>query len=1211
MSDLRRLADFENNTKDQELDNNTDAFDFNASGGLMVTSAAAPGPRRLRGDNHGNHSTLAMVAGLLLPASICAYPACMVPGRPGQLNPPSWGPDQRSYPFRTWTRDVLIWSVAVSDWDPSRKAASLAMRLTGPAQDYVRAMPPATLINGGMINGVQTDPLTYLIHSLCERFGQLGEEQQLSAMTELMTFTRHQNERIDALLARFDQVRQRARDTGGLMLNIEGMAWVLLRAVGVNDSQLLTLLQPTQGRFPRTVPELDALQVLLRRMGHVLEHSPGNLAAALGRGGPPRGHFFMGEQQPETQHPAQDGWGSYDDWTGQSGRYQQLPSEPAYLGSGADDVDSGTDSDTASSLGESTYDLSTADIPAEMRGNESAVAQSLFWAYERAKKAWRSFMQKPTRRVRRYLKKKGYTKGKGKYGGKRAGQFLADLSEEQTEGIFAGFRKGKGKGNSGRGKGAGGSPADGGAHMANRSTGKGKGRDRNPIGPDGQVMKCHGCSSEYHLWKDCTQRPAGNAQPIHYTSPLAGIVPAASRPAEAMVLMASVESDITISSSWDRVSVPTAGAGRGTASTQQPIPPFPFPAAYQVGAGIGPPADDDAVMTPAGPQAQEDPFQQADPWPTMPQQQQPLLQENVQRDPWRWFQPLRSIGRGISAATSQIGYRVDPPPGFEAESLPSTINVSEQDIPAPERDEQPPADEQVPMRSYLESTAVQPNYTLWPGMEVTPEGSTIPDQPNAVLRRSDYSTNMTSEQRMVLETLHQTSIRYHLPRELPTPQTNSGDAHVILYQEFHQTQQEGIQIAWSEREARRYRQTKGKGKGDGTSVDGAEVEYDGMDTSCSICLEDFVRGEHVVRLRCHHLFHTDCWTEQLVADQRPTCPNCRGTGTVIARFRFIMPDPGTPPGTPQPPTPREFGTPESSYPWWIGLAATELQEGLSILVDPGAYTNLCGEQWARRAASLALGGGFTPSEKRMAKPLSVHGVGNGSNTAEWQLSLPITLTDTQQTTTVHSFEAPIVAQGGSELPALLGLGSLQAKNAIMDMNATAPRLIFPGNTPPEINVGPGSTILPLKAAPSGHLCIQVGNYSRLSEQGGLRQQQMSLLTADHPAGEVSSASSSSERSPTRSQTPSPQVAQSPGQSQDHSGTESVDSSRRLGLPVPAAAGPIGPSAELRNIRTVRADRWINAPLPGLRETVWVTDRDMAARSRSRDEPPPAPNEPAD
>ena len=172
------------------------------------------------------------------------------------------------------------------------------------------------------------------------------------------------------------------------------------------------------------------------------------------------------------------------------------------------------------------------------------------------------------------------------------------------------------------------------------------------------------------------------------------------------------------------------------------------------------------------------------------------------------------------------------PGGVEAESLPSTLNASENDIPVPEPEEQTFENNQVPMHSYLESTAAQPNYTMWPGMEVTPQGSAIPDQPNAVLRRSDYSTNMTQEQRLVLETLHQTSIRYHLPRELLTPEASAGEANVALYQEFHQTQQEGVEIAWAERETRRWRQLKGKGKGEGASE--AEVEYDGMDTSCSI-----------------------------------------------------------------------------------------------------------------------------------------------------------------------------------------------------------------------------------------------------------------------------------------------------------------------------------------------------------------------------------------
>ena len=132
------------------------------------------------------------------------------------------------------------------------------------------------------------------------------------------------------------------------------------------------------------------------------------------------------------------------------------------------DYDSGTDTDTASSEGNTTYDL---DFLPEIASHPGAVAQYLFWTSERAKKAWRSYMQKPVRKVRRFLWKTGKGTGKGKGGGKRFGkgngtvpQHLASLQDAQMEQLFASFRKGKRKG---KGK-------DGGdALISNRSTGEG------------------------------------------------------------------------------------------------------------------------------------------------------------------------------------------------------------------------------------------------------------------------------------------------------------------------------------------------------------------------------------------------------------------------------------------------------------------------------------------------------------------------------------------------------------------------------------------------------------------------------------------------------------------------------------------------------------------------------------------------------------------
>ena len=54
----------------------------------------------------------------------------------------------------------------------------------------------------------------------------------------------------------------------------EMYSWLLLRACGVNQNQLLNILQPMQGRFPNTEQEFNVMELTLRRMGHILENAP-------------------------------------------------------------------------------------------------------------------------------------------------------------------------------------------------------------------------------------------------------------------------------------------------------------------------------------------------------------------------------------------------------------------------------------------------------------------------------------------------------------------------------------------------------------------------------------------------------------------------------------------------------------------------------------------------------------------------------------------------------------------------------------------------------------------------------------------------------------------------------------------------------------------------------------------------------------------------
>ena len=106
--------------------------------------------------------------------------------------------------------------------------------------------------------------------------------------------------------------------------------------------------------------------------------------------------------------------------------------------------DSGTDTDTVSDDGgyNAAEDADIADMtPAQ-------TDEHIFWQYQQAKARWRRHMDKPTRRVRRFVKRKGKgRKGSGKHRGKGRFSFLADMTDEELNHVFFG---GKGKGKKGR-----------------------------------------------------------------------------------------------------------------------------------------------------------------------------------------------------------------------------------------------------------------------------------------------------------------------------------------------------------------------------------------------------------------------------------------------------------------------------------------------------------------------------------------------------------------------------------------------------------------------------------------------------------------------------------------------------------------------------------------------------------------------------------------
>ncbi len=69
-------------------------------------------------------------------------------------------------------------------------------------------MSPQEMMQGGLRQGIQVEPVTYLIGPLHARFANLEEERQLTSMTDMLAFARRHGETINSLLARYETVRQ-------------------------------------------------------------------------------------------------------------------------------------------------------------------------------------------------------------------------------------------------------------------------------------------------------------------------------------------------------------------------------------------------------------------------------------------------------------------------------------------------------------------------------------------------------------------------------------------------------------------------------------------------------------------------------------------------------------------------------------------------------------------------------------------------------------------------------------------------------------------------------------------------------------------------------------------------------------------------------------------------------------------------------------------
>ena len=1084
--------------------------------------------------NPTKHSTypVIVVSTAVIPAGIVGVVCCMLPTRQQGRLPPSWGPERESqYPFSDWARDILLWTI-MSDWDNSRKAAAILSQLSGGAQEFARQLPPAVIIAGGSINGVQVDPVTYLMHELSSRFGRMSEEVRLESLRSLFEFHSKPNERIDTLLERFDTVRARAAEQGRLTVSWEGLSWILLRAIGVSDNQLLQILLPFQGSMPSNQMQFDQMRTSLRRMGHILENTPGNVSQAL-RGRDSTSHQYVALPQEDFQgsagfslwadheRAATMSWANHQPSTHFTPPASSTHVPPSEAFPSFEDVESGTDTDTSSDEEDDSWGPNQFSQSPE---EAAAYAQDLYWAYSKAKRQWRSFMGKPTRRVRRFLRKRFSSKGKGK--GKltgpkgKAGQisntsYLTQLSDNEIQSLFpASVSRGK--------------------HWRKSSGKGGKGRKGNPRGPDGKPMQCHGCGSTEHLIAKCPRRqnpaPDSNSLFVYANSPSSGVpllsTSPPSQPEAGVITSTTVlmvtpgdETDQTSLSSWNQVD-PWQGAHLPQRPQVGLTPEQAWMNYRPVGAATNygpqrPQSTPDARNLPemlgrfmaAGRQGSQATNCQAMP--------RPLFGTSLQQEQSR--QPVQTIP-SFDMPVANVAQPANANPLAQADPPDRYIHVA------------PPPPPELP------AWATLPSMHFLHGLRYEAPAYRSPYQADVV-----SSLDHFSQQR--IEAFHQAAQMIALPcrdrRSAMTAATSERQGDQAVAEMFHQasrtletqnSRREESSRAAQELETLTHhsieshqvevRSTASASPSNtsnrtGRSASPAQsIRYDGNPDQCSICQEAYQSGNQLVRIVCRHTFHQICWdsyVSSLRENESPECPNCRGGGVVISSFAFV--------GLQRSPQ-REDS--RSAFPWWPEIkyedevfhSSTQLEGHSSILVDPGAYTNLVGADWAAAQARIARDHGETSYKVRMEQPLNVKGVGNGSQQCTEMTSVPISIPrqlSTQEAgeITPHSFvfQAPTVEGSGRSLPALLGLKSLSSKNAVLEMTPNEEYLTFPGPGGYHVVWEPGAVHIPLERAPSGHLCFRA-DFFKDEKFAGFSGDQMqslpSMLTmapsASNPAG---------------------------------------------------------------------------------------------------------------
>ena len=149
-----------------------------------------------------------------------------------------------------------------------------------------------------------------------------------------------------------------------------------------------------------------------------------------------------------------------------------------------------------------------------------------------------------------------------------------------------------------------------------------------------------------------------------------------------------------------------------------------------------------------------------------------------------------------------------------------------------------------------------------------------------------------------------------------------------------------------------------------------------------------------------------------------------------------------------------------------------------MLVDPGSKINVAGRNTVNRMAATASQAGYNTQYVQRQNLLNVNGVGKGSAPCKEKAIIPVAVIYDDTGAHTDEYHTNIADGCGENLPAILGLSSMEKKDAVLILREGKQFIAFPGPGGYKIEWSPGTKLLPITKAPSGHLVIPCDKFDK-------------------------------------------------------------------------------------------------------------------------------------